>query len=287
MPWQKASVDTLVNLIQVASVVAAGGFGLLGLFTEYKDRNGKITRWGQVASGGIIVSAVLSLTSGVLEQRRKAVEDARAEAAGRATESAQREQLRRFETQNAALQRILERSEESVRQSRLTQAELSASTERTIRKIWQLSNNVEPGDIKVEGFVPVCSSSMDVSKLRTGWSATINIGDKNVNQHRDLFERLHVDWEVPRSTQLAHIVSDHGVLDGNTIRFSEFHASGDLSALQSLDQWSDKSIAIELTRDLTIENAEEVFGKSLYNVRNGSRKYQVLIPDAAPSLPSQ
>jgi hypothetical protein len=65
------NLGRLIDLIGYVSIVAAAGFGLLGLFTEYK-KDGRVTRWGKAAAGGIALSATLGLTSSMLQQRAEA-----------------------------------------------------------------------------------------------------------------------------------------------------------------------------------------------------------------------
>jgi hypothetical protein len=106
MQWL-ATVDdqTWVDVITKASLLAAAGFGLLGLLTDYK-KDGRITRWGKVAAGGIVLSAVLSILSGSLKNNVQA----RASAAANRKERIERDvQAGRFARQIAQLQSLNER----------------------------------------------------------------------------------------------------------------------------------------------------------------------------------
>ena len=56
------------TLWKVASIVLTGAFGVLGLLTEFKDKNSrKVTKWGMVSLGGIIIS----VTFGVIAQYKE------------------------------------------------------------------------------------------------------------------------------------------------------------------------------------------------------------------------
>jgi hypothetical protein len=48
-------------ILKAVSMVATGLFGVLGVLTNYKDKEGKVTKWGKVAITGILFSATISL----------------------------------------------------------------------------------------------------------------------------------------------------------------------------------------------------------------------------------
>lgn len=53
---------------KVVSIAATGFFGILGLVTEFKDpKTKKLTRWGAISLGGIVISAVLGIKAQVGE----------------------------------------------------------------------------------------------------------------------------------------------------------------------------------------------------------------------------
>lgn len=71
-------MDLLYGVLKVSSLIATGLFGALGLLTKYRDDKGKITRWGKVALGGILISSITSLSLFILETSKakaKAIED--------------------------------------------------------------------------------------------------------------------------------------------------------------------------------------------------------------------
>jgi hypothetical protein len=56
------------SIWKTASIAVTGGFAVLGLLTEFKDKETKkITRWGYVSLTGILVSTVLGIAAQVLE----------------------------------------------------------------------------------------------------------------------------------------------------------------------------------------------------------------------------
>jgi len=75
-------VDLALSIIKVFSIVASALFGALGLLTEYKDSAGKVTKWGRIALGGVLLSALVAFVTQALEgsQATKAAKRARAEA---------------------------------------------------------------------------------------------------------------------------------------------------------------------------------------------------------------
>ncbi len=45
-----------VSAWKASSIVLTGAFGILGLLTEFKEKQtGKITRWGYISLGGIVI----------------------------------------------------------------------------------------------------------------------------------------------------------------------------------------------------------------------------------------
>src|SRR4051794_18195393 len=72
MQWISVSLE----LVKFLGVITTAGFGVLGLLTNYKDKDtNKITRWGKYALSGIITGAVLTLLAQVLEFVRKQDQD--------------------------------------------------------------------------------------------------------------------------------------------------------------------------------------------------------------------
>jgi hypothetical protein len=78
-------LDFLYNSLKVVSMIATGAFGALGLLTKYRDDRGKITKWGKIALGGILVSSGISLGLYILETSRAKAAAIRAQAEAKAT----------------------------------------------------------------------------------------------------------------------------------------------------------------------------------------------------------
>ncbi|MFB1487245.1 MULTISPECIES: hypothetical protein [unclassified Thiocapsa] len=57
----------LITLLKLISTTLAGAFGVLALLVEYKDENGKVTKWGKIALWGVIISTMVSFSMQLLE----------------------------------------------------------------------------------------------------------------------------------------------------------------------------------------------------------------------------
>jgi hypothetical protein len=62
------------QIIATISLIATAAFGILALVTNYRQED-RITRWGKIAAGGIIGSAILSILAGILQDRIQAASD--------------------------------------------------------------------------------------------------------------------------------------------------------------------------------------------------------------------
>jgi len=66
--------DLLIAIANFLTIWLAGRFGILGLLTKFRERNGKITKWGRTAVIGMIVSIMVTVISQELDFRRQAKE---------------------------------------------------------------------------------------------------------------------------------------------------------------------------------------------------------------------
>jgi hypothetical protein len=57
-------------ILKAASMIATGAFGVIGVLTNYKNKDGRVTKWGKIAITGICFSATLSLVLYNLEARK-------------------------------------------------------------------------------------------------------------------------------------------------------------------------------------------------------------------------
>lgn len=53
--------DLLIQILKLSSISLVGGFGILALLTEYKTKDGEITRWGKIALYGVFVTTLITL----------------------------------------------------------------------------------------------------------------------------------------------------------------------------------------------------------------------------------
>ena len=118
-------MDLLYSLLKIISMIATGVFGALGLLTKYRNDHGKITRWGKVALGGILISSGISLGLYILETSRakaaaiKAQDEAKATAQkletilvnAQTTAEQQKRSLEETNTLKLGLEKTLERSD--------------------------------------------------------------------------------------------------------------------------------------------------------------------------------
>jgi hypothetical protein len=78
-------MDFLYSLLKIISMIATGAFGALGLLTKYKNDQGRITKWGKVALGGILISSCVSLGLYMLETSKAKAAAIKAKADAEAT----------------------------------------------------------------------------------------------------------------------------------------------------------------------------------------------------------
>src|SRR5262249_8752920 len=63
--------------LKFAGAILTGVFGVFGLLVEFKDENGKVTRWGKIALCLIIFSALVASGSTAIEEVRRRDDAAR------------------------------------------------------------------------------------------------------------------------------------------------------------------------------------------------------------------
>lgn len=69
-------MDIWISFIRITLALATGLFGALGLLARYKDDAGRITKWGRLALGGILLSSSFSVILYALEaSKSKAAAD--------------------------------------------------------------------------------------------------------------------------------------------------------------------------------------------------------------------
>jgi hypothetical protein len=61
-----------VSAWKASSIGITGAFGILGLLKEFKTKDGRITRWGYVSLGGILISSVLGIAAQLIQSSNDA-----------------------------------------------------------------------------------------------------------------------------------------------------------------------------------------------------------------------
>jgi hypothetical protein len=122
----------LYSLLKITSMIATGVFGALGLLTKYKDDQGKITKWGKVALGGILISSGISLGLYILETSNAKASAIKAQAEAKATEQ-------KLETILVNAQTTAEQQKRSLHETNILKVGLEKTLERSdyIAKGWK------------------------------------------------------------------------------------------------------------------------------------------------------
>lgn len=121
-----------IGFLKVISMLSAGLFGALGLITQYRDKDGAITKWGKTAIAGIFISTAISLGMHVLETSRAkhAAEQARAES----------------DATKAYLQNILVKAQSTAEQQEKSLAEtvqLKTSLEENLKRTSSIADDMK------------------------------------------------------------------------------------------------------------------------------------------------
>lgn len=117
-------MDLLYGLLKITSMIATGMFGALGLLTKYKNDQGKITKWGKVALGGILVSSGVSLGLYILETSKAKAAAIKATAEAEAT-------AQKLETILVNAQTTTEQQKRSLEETNILKAGLEKTLERS------------------------------------------------------------------------------------------------------------------------------------------------------------
>jgi hypothetical protein len=135
-------LDTLISMLKVVSITAAGVFGAMGLLTKYKDdESGKINKWGKVALAGIIMSALISLSLQFLESSRESLKQqlaaAKSAADARLAEESATRTAKKLEDIFTAAQTTEEKQSENLKISTGLKDDLQTSLDRQNRNLKQ------------------------------------------------------------------------------------------------------------------------------------------------------
>lgn len=168
------AAGNLVNALTIVSVLAAAAFGLMGFFTSNKDTQGRLTRAGRIAIGGVLLTALLSIASRSVEGKIAAAAGAQArdvdQCRQRAAADQFQDQIGRLRTLNNGLvdvstksAKIRERLEGSIQtqQQQLASAKRistdlaatgrasQANADALLRSMWESREQVSARDLRV------------------------------------------------------------------------------------------------------------------------------------------
>jgi hypothetical protein len=135
------------TVLKTFSIVATGLFGALGLSTEFKNKDtGRVTKWGKLALGGIVVTAALSLA--LLKQEAETEAKKQADQAKQA--ALQAEAARdSAEATSAALAKLMRAAQDNLDRQTEGARRDSENTLGVLRSIWNESNRVDASHISV------------------------------------------------------------------------------------------------------------------------------------------
>jgi hypothetical protein len=110
-------MDLLYSILKITSLIATAVFGALGLLTQYKDDQGKITRWGRTAIAGILLSSGFSLGLYILETSKAKAAAEKAKSEAEATSEVLKNILSKAQTTAAGLEQTLDQQRRNLERS--------------------------------------------------------------------------------------------------------------------------------------------------------------------------
>jgi hypothetical protein len=190
-------MDFLYDLLKITSLIATAVFGGLGLLTKYKDDEGKITRWGKIALGGIIISSIVSLTLYLLETNKakaRAIDEQ-----AKATATAQK-----LEMISTNAQMTAEQQKRSLEETNTLRLGLDTSLKRSDEIAQGMNNSLEiqqsvlTGNQRIfDGVTSTLQKQTDLSKLNTN---ALNEISRVVHQLKDV--KISYELRVPDHAKL-------------------------------------------------------------------------------------
>ena len=140
----------LIQTTKFLGIALAGLFGLLGVLTDYRDKQGRVTRWGRIALFGTIISTVVALASQELDFLKSARDEH--ETSLKALEQAKA---------NAAMLQQIGRAVDPLDslvvdawlRLDLNDPELSSYRERATKLIRRALASAKPGDVRLDGNI--------------------------------------------------------------------------------------------------------------------------------------
>jgi hypothetical protein len=104
-------VEIALIVLKFAALITGGIFAAIGLLTDYRDKEGKVTKWGKIALFGIVLSTVIGAGTQAVETYRDREAGLKNDAANRKSEEQTQKvlgELRRaiYPLRSVALQRL-------------------------------------------------------------------------------------------------------------------------------------------------------------------------------------
>lgn len=249
-----------VAILTTGSVLFAAGFGLLALFTDYKQ-NGKVTRWGRTAACGVVLTALLSIWLGVLkdhiasqsasvgrkiarmerkdERQRLNAQLAQLTALSSGMDTSlgkQDSQLLQQKEQNAVQQGLMVRTSALLRSTTVLGIQQRASTAQMLRQMWEDGYHVTGQAIQAAVAVKCSQEPAQYANIiEAGWPAMLSLrpaGSKDSSDDVTLYSFAH------RSVRGA----DGGDDVDEVYIFTDF--MGDLKGFSRFENWRGASVSL-------------------------------------------
>lgn len=164
-------MDLLYSLLKIISMIATGIFGALGLLTKYKNDQGKITKWGKVALGGILISSGISLGLYILETSRAKAAAVKAQAEAKATGQ-------KLETILVNAQTTAEQQKRSLEETNILKSGLEKTLERSDYIAKGMENSLAAQQSVLSGNERILGGVTNTVK-KQGELLTLNTGTLN------------------------------------------------------------------------------------------------------------
>lgn len=195
--------------LKVVAVAISGTLGIVGMLNDFKDKNGRLNRWGKLNLLGLVVASLVGLVIEVAENREQREKDREAQAL-------QSEQLAKAIETNGEVKRVLETSQgvqKGVTATLEEQSKLLGANQRTFREVER-------------GFTPLGSDVMVEYEL-----------ELPIDDHRFQMLRTILQQDVDKFLQAPPApsrISDFTQEDGITLHTESFQHK--LSSAQFLPE---------------------------------------------------
>jgi hypothetical protein len=186
-----------VLVLKLASLAITGILGVVGLLNDFKDKNGKLTKWGKISLWGLVFAAFVSLATeirGYVEQAEQAQQQAKR---AQQREDQMRSLLGTANATEAGVTKVLEKNQEvqSIATETLKrQSSLFNSSQNTLREVER-------------GLTPLGA------EIAIAFEVAVPISDHRFDELRRL-----IDVEIAKFEARDPVAKDWGPIDrmGNT-----------------------------------------------------------------------